>query len=167
FPCTPTVEGDRMWFVTNRCEAVCLDIGPLRKDGGPPRMVWKVDMIHELGVFPRGVPMGLGPTTPIPAPYGDYLYVVTGNGVARDARTIPAPEAPSLVCFHKDTSKVIWQDSSPGKNILQGQWASPLVLDVGSRGQVVVPQGDGWVRSFDARTGKLLWKFDTNPKDAV
>src|SRR5262249_30667389 len=27
-------------------------------------------------------------------------------------------------------------------------------------------QGDGWMRSFDALTGKLFWKFDTNPKGA-
>jgi outer membrane protein assembly factor BamB len=33
--------------------------------------------------------------------------------------------------------------------------------------QVIVGQGDGWVRSFDGMTGKLLWKFDVNPKAAV
>ena len=26
--CSPLIEGDRMWFVTNRCETVCLDLGP-------------------------------------------------------------------------------------------------------------------------------------------
>ena len=26
------------------------------------------------------------------------------------------------------------------------------------------PQGDGWLRSFDALTGKLFWKFDINFK---
>jgi outer membrane protein assembly factor BamB len=33
--------------------------------------------------------------------------------------------------------------------------------------QLVHAQGDGWVRSYEALTGKKLWEFDTNPKDSV
>ena len=33
--------------------------------------------------------------------------------------------------------------------------------------QVVSAQGDGWVRGYEAQTGKKLWEFDTNPKDSV
>jgi outer membrane protein assembly factor BamB len=33
--------------------------------------------------------------------------------------------------------------------------------------QVVIGQGDGWVRGYEALTGKKLWEFDTNPKDSV
>ena len=33
--------------------------------------------------------------------------------------------------------------------------------------QVVIAQGDGWVRGYEAKTGKKLWEFDTNPKDSV
>jgi len=32
---------------------------------------------------------------------------------------------------------------------------------------VIVPQGDSWVRAFDAGTGKLVWKFDANTKDSI
>ncbi|MCH2575491.1 PQQ-binding-like beta-propeller repeat protein, partial [Candidatus Poribacteria bacterium] len=32
--------------------------------------------------------------------------------------------------------------------------------------QVIFPGGDGWVYSFEAETGKLIWKFDCNPKDS-
>ena len=28
-------------------------------------------------------------------------------------------------------------------------------------------QGDGWVRGYEAQSGKKLWEFDTNPKDSV
>src|SRR5262249_26338412 len=93
-------------------------------------------------------------------------YVITGNGVDEGHVNVPAPHAPSLVCFDKDTGKVVWQDNSPGKNILEGERSSPLVIEVKGRGQVIAPQGDGWLRSFDALTGKLIWKFDTNPKSA-
>ena len=30
---------------------------------------------------------------------------------------------------------------------------------------MIHPQSDGWVRSFDSDTGKLIWKFDSNPKN--
>jgi outer membrane protein assembly factor BamB len=52
-------------------------------------------------------------------------------------------------------------------NILHVQISSPLVCEVDDRKQVVMAQGDGWVRSFEADTGRLLWKCDLNPKDSV
>ena len=33
--------------------------------------------------------------------------------------------------------------------------------------QVVHGQGDGWIRGYEALTGKKLWEFDLNPKDSV
>jgi hypothetical protein len=33
----PLVEGDRLWYVNNRCEVVCFDIAPLKKGTGEPR----------------------------------------------------------------------------------------------------------------------------------
>jgi outer membrane protein assembly factor BamB len=33
--------------------------------------------------------------------------------------------------------------------------------------QAVSAQGDGWVRGYEAMTGKKLWEFDTNPKGSV
>src|SRR5207237_6405624 len=33
--------------------------------------------------------------------------------------------------------------------------------------QTVSGQGDGWVLGYEAATGKKLWEFDTNPKEAV
>ena len=38
---------------------------------------------------------------------------------------------------------------------------------IGDTVQVVIGQGDGWVRGFEAKTGKKLWEFDLNPKDSV
>jgi outer membrane protein assembly factor BamB len=62
---------------------------------------------------------------------------------------------------------VVWTDNSSGKNILEHQISSPLVVEVGGKPQVIVGQGDGWLRAFDATTGKLVWKCDLNSKDAV
>jgi outer membrane protein assembly factor BamB/precorrin-6B methylase 2 len=162
--CSPLVEGDRLWFTTNRCEVVCLDVGPLREDKGEPRPVWTLDMAKKLGVYPVGAAMNIGQTCSIGASYKGRLYVTTSNGVTEDHRKVPAPEAPSLLCLDKDTGEVLWGDNSPGKNLLDAHWSSPLVAEVKGRAQVITPQGDGRVRSFDALTGKLIWQFDTNPK---
>ena len=48
-----------------------------------------------------------------------------------------------------------------------GQWSSPLTARVNGAVQVIAPQGDGWVRSFEASSGKLVWAFDANPNPAV
>jgi outer membrane protein assembly factor BamB len=62
---------------------------------------------------------------------------------------------------------VVWQDASPGKNILHGQWSNPSYGNIGGRAQVIFPGGDGRLYSFEPRSGRLLWKFDGNPSGAV
>ncbi len=177
---SPLVEGDRLWFVSNRHVLLCVDAKGFRdgENDGPfvdepfqnPReadVIWQFDLIKELGVFPH--PPGMGPHTrcSIAASYGNRIYVVTGNGTDEGFVRIPAPDAPSLVCFDKNTGKVLWTDASPGANILDCQASHPLVVEIDGRYQVIVGQGDGWLRSFDAETGELLWKFDINYKESV
>ena len=163
---SPLAEGDRLWFCTNRREVVCLDIGPLKKGTGEPREVWKLDMVKDLKVHPRPLWFPTHDFLGSPAAYKDYIYVPTGNGKAENFRDVPAPDAPSLVCLRKDTGKVVWSDNSPGRNVLAGHSASPTVIEVGGRAQVIHPQADGWVRAFDAETGTLVWKLDCNPVGA-
>jgi outer membrane protein assembly factor BamB len=80
---------------------------------------------------------------------------------------IPSPRAPAIFAVDKKTGKVLWEDASPGDKILHGQWAAASVAEVGGAVQVIHPQGDGWVRGFDAKTGQKLWEFDANPKDSA
>ena len=160
---SPLIEGDRMWFVTNRCETVCLDLGPLKRDEVQPREIWKIDMMQKFDVKPTGSRMAMCHFCSISS-HRDLIYVITGNGVDETYVKIPAPKAPSVICFNKVTGDTVWQDNSPGANIIDGQWSSPLVIDTGDVAQVVIPQGDGWLRSFEALTGKLIWKFDINSK---
>lgn len=163
---SPLVENDRLWFTTVRGEVVCLDIGALQRGAGVPRELWKLDLRQTLGVFPSWEPMGYGKTCSIGASYKGFIFVLTGNGIDEHGK-VPAPKAPSLVCLDKNTGKVIWSDNSPGDGIIEGQWASPLVVEIAGHGQVIAPMGDGWIRSFGARTGELIWKFDTNPKATI
>jgi outer membrane protein assembly factor BamB len=93
--------------------------------------------------------------------------VSTSNGQDESHVNVPSPRAPSIVAISKKTGKLVWEDNSVGEKILHGQWASPTVGKIGGVDQVIHGQGDGWIRGYEALTGKKLWEFDTNPKDSV
>jgi len=156
---SPLVEGDRVYYVTNRCELVCLDA---HGDGkGRATVIWKFDMIKELGVSPHNK------AASSPASYGGLVFAATSNGRDANHEHVPAPKAPSMIAVDAKTGKLVWQVNSVGDRILDGQWSSPAVGSIGGVVQVVIGEGDGWVRGYEALTGKKLWEFDTNPKASV
>jgi outer membrane protein assembly factor BamB len=127
--CSPLIEGDRLWFVTTSAEVICLDIGPLHRGEGLPTELWKVDMMDDLGVYPRHAVMGGGNLCSISASYRDLIYVNTGNGTDWNGVDVPSPLAPALLCLNRNTGKVVWEDSSPGGRILFAEWGNPVVID--------------------------------------
>ncbi len=149
----PLVEGDRLYFVTNRCELACLDTHG--------HAIWKFDMIKQLGVSPHNK------SASSPASYGDLVFASTSNGRDANGEHVPAPKAPSMIAISKSSGKLVWQTNRVGDKILDGQWSSPAVGTIGGVVQVVIGEGDGWVRGYEALTGKPLWEFDTNAKDSV
>jgi outer membrane protein assembly factor BamB len=169
------VEGDRLYYVTNRAELVCLDTEGFRDNGendGPVKdekltgkenadIIWKLDLMEELGVHPHNL------ANSSPTINGDMIFIMTANGHDESHVHIPSPKAPALIAVDKKTGKVLWEDNQVGEKILHGQWSSPSVGTLGGVLQVVSAQGDGWVRGYEAKTGKLLWSFDTNPKESV
>lgn len=164
---SPLIEGDRLWLATNRGEVLCLDIGPLLREEGPPRELWKLDLVSTFDVFLH-VPL-MGPPCPcsIGPSWNGRIFVTIHNGVDESHTKVPKPDAPSLVCLNKDSGELHWKDSSPGSNVLVTQFASPTVASLGGHDQVIVPQGDGWLRAFDPQTGEMLWEFDVNPKSTI
>ncbi|MEZ6140309.1 MAG: PQQ-binding-like beta-propeller repeat protein [Zavarzinella sp.] len=169
---TPVVRDNRVYYVSNRCELMCVDAKGLTNgnDGMKKEqystkidadVIWKLDLIAELKVFPHSI------SSCSPLIVGDLIYVVTSNGVDEAHISLPAPEAPSFIAVNKWTGKIVWQSNLPGINIMHGQWSNPAYGEINNVPQVVFPGGDGWLYSFEPLTGKLLWKFDANPKDAV
>lgn len=170
---SPLVEGDTVYYVTNRCEVVALDLkgfangnDGLVKDEkftGPhdADVLWKFDMMEEVGSQPHNM------SNSSPVSYGDLIYVSTSNGQDESHVHVPSPKAPAIVAINKKTGKLAWEDNPVGDKILHGQWSSPAVAKIGDTVQVVIGQGDGWVRGYDAKSGKRLWWFDMNPKDSV
>jgi len=171
---TPYIDGDRLWFVSNRAEVICADTEGFRdgENDGPfntetdtseidADIVWKYDMMAELDVFPHNLAAGN------PLIVGDLLFTVTGNGVDEGHVNIPSPKAPSFIALNKNTGKLVWENAEPGEKIIHGSWSNPAYGVIKGKPQVIIPGGDGWIYSFEPETGKMIWKFDGNPKDAV
>jgi outer membrane protein assembly factor BamB len=170
---TPCVDGDRVYYVSNRCTVVCLDAeGPDSKnpsgitrkgfsDQTDARFIWEYDMMKELKVFPHNM------SACSPLIVGNIVFVVTANGVDEGHINIPSPEAPSFIALDKMNGKLIWKSNAPGKDIMHGQWSNPTYAEINGVGQVIFPGGDGWLRGFVPETGEEIWKFECNPKEAV
>ena len=170
----PLVEGDRLYYVTAQCQLRCLDTQGFRdgENDGPLRdetftsdedadLVWELDIGEALGVYPHEAP------NCSVVSYGDLLMVCTSNGVDEAHANVPAPRAPSFIAVDKRRGKVAWQVVGPGENILHGQWSSPSLAFVNGRVLAFFGGGDGWLYGLEAATGREVWRFDGNPKNAV
>lgn len=180
---TPCVEDGLVYVATNRCELMCIDLAGFHdgENNGPYKdevdtgkldadIVWSLDMIDELGVFPHNL------ATSSPVIHGDMIFMLTSNGVDEAHLEVPSPRAPCFIAVNKKTGEVIWEDNSPAldskapapfDNILHGQWGSPALGEVDGKLQVFMPGGDGVLYTYDAESGELVWWFDLNPKDSA
>jgi outer membrane protein assembly factor BamB len=169
---TPFVEGNRLWYTSNQATLVSLDTegfgdgnaGPVTAEEHTSPLdadvVWEYDMIAELDVFPHNLAVSS------PLVIDGILYATTGNGVDEGHVNVPVPMAPSFVALEAATGKLVWESDLPREKILHGTWSNPAYGVIQGRPQVIFPGGDGWVYSLEPGTGKLLWKFDANPKDS-
>ena len=148
----PYVEGDRLYYVTAECQLRSLDIQGL--------LIWELDICGRLGVFPHEA------TNSDVLAVGDLLMVSTSNGQNEGHTRVPSPRAPSLIAVDKRSGEVVWRAIGAGAQVLHGQWSSPVAASVNGRTQVLFGGGDGWLRSYDAASGREVWRFDGNPKDA-
>ena len=182
---TPCVEDGLLYVATNRCELMCIDVEGFHdgendgeyqeevdKDKLDADIVWSLDMIEELGVFPHNL------ATSSPVIHGDLILLVTSNGVDEAHLEVPSPRAPSFLAVNKKTGEVVWEaveptlDSKapePFNNILHGQWGSPAVGKVGDQTLVFMPGGDGVLYAYDVQNGGdgPVWWFDLNPKESL
>ena len=170
---SPLVEGNKLYYVSNRGVLWCLDIkgfsdgnqGPItdEKLTGPKDAdaIWSFDMMDQVGSYPHNL------SNSSPVSFGKLIFVSTSNGQDESHVHIPSPKAPAIIAVDKVTGELAWEDNSVGDKILHGQWSTPSVGKIGGVDQVVSAQGDGWVRGYEVLTGKKLWEFDTNPKDSV
>lgn len=184
---TPTVEGDRVYVVTNRCEVLCLDAdgmadgndGPYRDEatfmaieGDPPLdigptdadILWCFDMRDQVDMWPHDA------TDCSVLIHGDLLYTCTSNAVENHDKP-RFPLGPSVIVLDKRTGQLVASDAAEiGTRMFHGQWSSPSLATVGAQAQVLFGAGDGMCYAFDpapVREGdrsvlRTLWVADCN-----
>ncbi len=188
---SPNVIGDKVYLVTSRCEILCLDLngqsngnqGPFKDEGqymaGPGKppvpvtekdadILWKYDMMDELGVFPHNA------SNCSVIALGDTLYSVTSNGQDWTHVNIPSPQAPSLIALNRNTGEFLAEDNAEiGPRIKHGEWSSPSIGTVNGKQQVFLGGADGVLYGFDPTPKKegdstylkKVWWFDCVPDE--
>src|SRR5208282_3417884 len=174
---TPTVDKDRVYFVTHSFKVMCLDVNglPTGPESRQARVIWEYDLWDKLGVFPCDAANGC------PAINGDLLYMQTSNGVDRNMapemekkRKIPAPNAPNLVVLDKRTGRLVATDGlAIADHILHGQWSSVSLGKVAGQKLVFFGAGDGRCYAFEALASvpekpvklKTVWSYDCIPPE--
>lgn len=145
---TPTIDGDRIYYVTPSCEVICAGA-----DDG--QVKWRYDMMKELKV----VPFHCGNCAPLVV--GARVFLVTSNG--NEDGKIASPKAPSFIALDKTKGTLLWQSNLPGTALLEGQWSNPTLAKINGKEQVIFPGGDAVIYGLEPETGKMIWKFQCNP----
>ena len=187
---TATVDDDRVYVVTNRCEVVCLDADGMADGNDGPFLdeatfsvpegataveirssdadiLWRFDMIRQLPVFPHDA------ANSSILVVGPHLYVGTANGVYDG--TVVLPTAASLVVLDKASGRLLARDDGTiSADVFHGQWSSPALLESPRGPRVIYGGGDGRCHGFVPLAGDAApdgtpamlerdWWFDCNP----
>jgi outer membrane protein assembly factor BamB len=176
-----TVEGDRVYIVSNRGEVMCLDARGMSNGNDGPYTNEATHFIpHQAdnstatnGTWPNAtgpldadilwlfdLTKGAGIWSHDAAHssiliHGDYLYLNTGTGVDNTHKRIRTPDAPSLVVLDKRTGRLVAREREEmAPNIFHNTWCSPSMAEVEGRSLVFFGGGNGILYAFDAAIPK-------------
>lgn len=187
----PTIEGDRVYILTNRSEVLCLDLnGQTNGNNGTFQgenwymapngelsyevtlkdadIIWMFDMRLELGMCPHDSPHASILLD------GDFLYLNTCNGVDYRHLETACLNAPGLIALDKNSGRLAAKDNENfGPRIFHSSWSSPAMGEVNGKKQIFFAGPDGIVYGFEALAQnvsrdkihlfKKVWQFDCDP----
>jgi outer membrane protein assembly factor BamB len=170
---SPLVENGVVYYVSNRSELIAADLkgmangndgvkdekftGP--KDGD---ILWRYDMMEELGNGPHNM------SNSSPVIVGDLVIISTSNGQDESHVNVPLPQnSRHHRRQQKDPANSSGKTTRSATRSSTASGRAPASGVIGGVNQAVIGQGDGWLRGYEAATGKKLWEFDMNPKDSV
>jgi len=187
----PTVEGNRVYVLTNRSEVLCLDLngqtdgndGDFQGEGWymtpngelpyevtlkDADIIWSYDLRLQLGVSPHDSPHASILLD------GDFLYLNTCSGVDYRHLETTGLNAPALIALDKKTGRLVAKDDEHfGPRIFHSSWSSPSMGEVNGKKLVFFAGPDGILYAFEALTSadpfgevkslKKVWQFDCDP----
>src|SRR5215475_4996076 len=180
---SPTVEANRVYLVTSRCEVLCLDINAMANGNDGPFKDEAKYVVKDV-IADRGKPTE-HPAAPIePGPkdadiiwrydmmdelgvfphnasncsvlvQDGIVYVCTSNGQDWTHSNIPSPNSPSFIALNAKTGEYMGEDDAHiGPRIFHGQWSSPALAVVNGKKQILFGGGDGFCYAFDPKPVK-------------
>ena len=162
--CSPvTVEGERVYLVSNRGEALCLEA----RDG---HVLWNFNITSGAGIWSHDAAHSSILIQ------GNHLYLNSGTGVDNTHKRIRTPEAPSLVVLDKRTGELQARDDEQiAPNIFHSTWSAPSLGKVNGRDLVFFAAGNGIIYAFEPlkdgvipslhfSTLERVWQFDFDPE---
>ena len=186
-----TVEGTRVYVVSNRGEVMCLDAAGLANgNDGPYRdearhmtptndaplalgatdadILWLFDLTSGAGIWSHDAAHS---SILI---HGDHLYINSGTGVDNTHKKIRTPDAPSLVVLDKQTGRFLAREREGiAPNIFHCTWSAPSLGHIGAKPQIFFAGGNGFLYAFEPllqpaspghlQTLRKLWQFDFDP----
>jgi outer membrane protein assembly factor BamB len=136
---TPTVDGEWLYALGSDGNLVCLELAT-----GKPR--WHKSLRTDLGGKP-----------------GEWAYaespLIDGDALVCS----PGGKEATLAALDKNSGEVLWKCAVPGGE--QAAYASIIVVEAGGRKQYVQFLQKGVV-GVDAKTGKLLWRYDQTARNS-
>jgi outer membrane protein assembly factor BamB len=164
---TPTIDGDRLYFVSPYQEVLCIDLQVLLGQRSPREgedepqsartdkktveqlslrsILWRYDLFEKLKAYYHHT------ASSSVLVHGNYVYVCTGNGRSWVPGKIPfSPLTPSLVVFNKTTGQLVARDDEQiGEQLYRGQYTSPSLGMMNGRIQVLFATGNGVCYAFE------------------
>jgi outer membrane protein assembly factor BamB len=188
---TATIEGNRVYMVTNRGQVLCLDLnGLVNGNDGPfleesSRMaendhrdykltekdadiIWLFDLPLEVGVYPHDA-------AHCSILIDDsFLYVNTSSGLNSGHNAVRSPQAPCLIVLDKVSGRWIAKENEGiGPNIFHAAWSSPSMGVVNGRKLLYYGGANGLIYAFepielmpttkDVESLTRIWSFDCDP----
>lgn len=187
----PTVEGDRLYVLTNRYEVACLDLaglangndGPYKDEGrhmapqdqpamepGPTDadILWLFDIPAEVGIHMHDSAFSSILLD------GPYLYLNTCNGADNPShKFVQKPDAASLIVLDKESGKLVAKENEGmARQMFHATWSSPALGEAAGRRLVFFGGPDGVCHAFKALDSPIpkeirmlepVWKFDYDP----
>lgn len=132
--CTPTVDRDRLYALTVGGVLGCLECGS-------GKLVWKKNLVSDFG----GRMMSQWGYSESPLVDGEQVICTPGGAKA------------ALVALNKKNGNVIWKTEMADCG--GAGYASCIVSEAGGIRQYITFVGKSLI-SVDAKTGKLLWRYD-------
>ena len=186
---SPTVDGDRVYIVTNRCEVICVTTNGLAKENvgpfvdeakfikndpptntgeaPPDETNLKLDPATDADIvwrYDMRDELGIFPhnmTASSILVVGDKIFVTTSNGVDWSNKHAPAPKSPALVCLDKKTGKYIGEEKSGiSARTFKSNWSSP------ASGKIKTDAGEKEIIIFGGGDG-YCYGFDPAPVDGT